>query len=104
MKSVTYPELLHYYSGGPLDIQINSNEVKGEPGIQRLSALIKSYMELGGVMLSVTGVNHELLEDAQKHPEKYPGLRVRLGGLSAYFVGLGKEQQDVIIRKVKHHV
>ena len=104
MKSVTYPELLHYYSGGPLDIQINSNEVKGKSGIQRLSALIKSYMELGGVMLSVTGVNHELLEDAQKHPEKYPGLRVRLGGLSAYFVGLGKEQQDVIIRKVKHHV
>lgn len=104
IKSITANNILPYYSGGPLDIQINSNEVTGEQGIQRLSSLIASFMELGGAMLTITGVSPELLEDAQKHPEKHKGLRVRMGGLSAYFIAMPKAQQDIIIRRTKHHV
>jgi pyruvate-formate lyase len=104
IKSITHPYLLPYYTGCPLDIQINSNEVEGNEGINRMSGLIKSFIELGGVMLTITGVSEEMLREAQKKPEKYKGLRVRLGGLSAYFIALSKAQQEIIIRRTKHGV
>lgn len=104
MLSTTHPDLLPYITGCPLDIQINSNEAIGEEGVKRLSALIRSFMDLNGVILTVTGVSEEMLKDAQVHPEKHRGLRVRLGGLSAYFITLSPEQQDIIIRRTKNSV
>lgn len=102
--SCTHANLLPYITGCPLDIQVNSNEVIGEEGVERLSSLIKSFIDLGGVMLTITGVSEEMLKDAQVHPEKHGGLRVRLGGLSAYFIQLSPEQQDIIIKRTKNSV
>lgn len=102
IRSITHPNIMPYYSGGPLDMQINSNEVVGEQGVKRVESLIKSFQELGGIMMTVTGTSTETLLDAQEHPEKYPGLRVHLGGLSAYFVALSRAQQDIIIHRTKH--
>lgn len=104
MKSITKPNLLPYYCGCPLDIQINANEVDGEAGLNKLVALIRSFMELGGTILTITGVSKELLTDAQKNPEKHRGLRVRLGGLSAYFISLPRDYQNMLIERVKHSV
>ncbi len=104
MKSITKPNLLPYFTGCPLDIQINSNEVKDESGIKRISALIRAFNELGGLILTITGVSSELLEDAQKNPMQHQSLRVRMGGLSAYFIQLTPEMQDTMIRKTKHSV
>lgn len=53
-------------------------------------------------MMNVNSTSPEMLEDAQVHPEKYPGLRVHLGGLSAYFIALAPEQQKIIINRTKH--
>ena len=102
IKSVTYPNLLPYAIGAPLDLQIDPNEVKGEQGLKRLTGLIKSFMELNGLMLTITGVNQEMMLKAQKEPMKYKSLRVRLGGLSAYFISLSKEVQDSLIKRTKH--
>ena len=54
------------------------------------------------MILTITGTSEEDLLNAQKDPAKYRSLRVRMGGLSAYFVALPKEHQDLMIRKVKH--
>ena len=102
IKSITHPDIMPYYAGGPLDMQINSDEVSGENGVKRVESLITSFQELGGIMMTVTGTSTEQLKDAQEHPEKYPGLRVHLGGLSAYFIALSKTQQDIIINRTKH--
>lgn len=104
IKSVVYPDLLPYCNGSPLDLQINSNEVTGEAGIQRIVALIKAFQELGGNIMTLTGVSEELLREAQANPEKHRSLRVRLGGLSAYFIALSKEHQEIMIQRVKHGV
>ena len=61
-------------------------------------------MDLGGLMLTITGVKPEDLIDAQINPMKHKSLRVRMGGLSAYFIALSKEHQDIMIQKVKHGV
>ncbi|MCB6992138.1 pyruvate-formate lyase [bacterium 210820-DFI.6.37] len=99
IKSVTKPDLLKYYCGCPLDISILASEFEGEAGVERLKALIESYCEMGGQILTVTSMNVEDLEDARIHPEKHQSIRVRMGGLSAYFVAMAPEQQENIIKR-----
>ncbi len=103
-SSVFPPSVLKYVCGCPLDLQINSNEAAGDSGVERLQALIRSFLDLNGNILTITGVSEELLRDAQKHPERHRGLRVRLGGLSAYFVALPPKHQAIMIERVKHGV
>jgi formate C-acetyltransferase len=98
-RSITRPELMRYYCGTPVDITVNSNEFQGEAGIQRMAGLIKSFCELGGQILTITSCNVDTLRDAQKQPEKHRDLRVRLGGLSAYFVCMAPAQQENIIKR-----
>ena len=99
IKSATKPELMRYYSGTPLDLSINSKEVEGEPGIVRLGSIIRSFCELGGQILTITSTNVEDLKDAKIHPERHRSLRIRMGGLSAYFIAMSPVQQDNIIKR-----
>jgi choline trimethylamine-lyase len=85
--------------GAPLDLRVNENLVAGSEGRNRLLGIIRSFIQLGGNMLTLTVVSTETLRKAQREPEKYRDLRVRMGGWSAYFTMLSKEQQDHHIRK-----
>lgn len=104
IKSLTKMDLTDFATGCMLDLQINSNEVTGEDGLARMVALIKAFMKLDGQILTLTGVSKEDMIDAQIHPENHKSLRVRIGGFSAYFISLSKEQQNIMIRKSKHAV
>ncbi len=85
--------------GSPLDLGLSSQYIKGEDGTIRMIGLMKSFTELGGNLLTISVADTETLRDAQKHPEKYRDLRVRMGGWSAYFTMLSTEQQEHHIRK-----
>lgn len=102
IRSITAGDLLPYMMGAPPDIEVNPNEVRGDAGLDRMVALIKGFKACGGLILTITGANREQLLAAQKEPEKYRNLRVRLGGLSAYFVTLSKEMQNSIIKRTEH--
>jgi formate C-acetyltransferase len=102
IQSATKAKMYRYGLGAPIDIKINNNETKGESGLERLIGLIKAFLELGGNMLTITGVSNEELRDAQIHPMDHKNLRVRLGGLSAYFIALSQEVQDSIIERTSH--
>ncbi|MDD4584037.1 MAG: pyruvate formate lyase family protein, partial [Eubacteriales bacterium] len=99
IKSATKSDLLRYYSGTPLDLSINSNDVEGDAGIVRLAGLIRSFCELNGQILTITSTNVADLMDAKIHPEKHKSLRIRMGGLSAYFISMSPVQQDNIIKR-----
>jgi formate C-acetyltransferase len=73
-----------------------------EEGIDILKSFLRSYVRLGGNILTVTTVETETLKEAQKKPKDYESLRVRLGGLTAYFVQLAKPQQDEYIKRTEH--
>lgn len=60
----------------------------------KIKHLFNTYFKKGGCHLMVTIVDHGVLEDAQKHPEKYPNLIVRVSGFSAVFVNLDKDVQE----------
>ncbi|MFC2060654.1 glycine radical domain-containing protein, partial [Chloroflexota bacterium] len=64
----------------------------------------RSYQELGGYHISINTVDKEVLHDAQKHPEKYPALTVRVAGYCAYFIDLAKPLQDFIISRTQHSI
>lgn len=63
--------------------------------------LVKSFIDLGGHQLQLNSVNRDTLLDAQKNPEKYRNLIVRVWGWSGYFVELSKEYQDHIIKRAE---
>lgn len=85
--------------GSPLDLGLSGQYVKGEAGTERMMGLMKSFTELGGNLLTISVADSETLRDAQKHPENYRDLRVRMGGWSAYFTMLSTEQQEHHIAK-----
>jgi pyruvate-formate lyase len=66
---------------------------------EKVKLLFKTYFEKGGCQLMVSVVDHGQLEDAQKHPEKYPDLIVRVAGYSAVFVNLTRDVQDELLSR-----
>ncbi len=75
-----------------------------EKQIDNLVSLIDGYAQEGGYHLNVNVLNRDTLLDAQKHPENYAHLVVRVAGYSAFFVELSKEIQDDIIRRTAHQL
>ena len=100
LKSACFGDLLPFYSGGPLDIGINANEIVGKEGTDRLIGILEAFNEMGGMITTLQVLDIDTLKDAQEHPENYPTLRVRLGGMSVFWNQLAKAQQDAIILRV----
>jgi formate C-acetyltransferase len=87
--------------GTPLDLKFHPGGLRGAAGLRSLVALLKTFVNLGGMYVQVDVVDSEVLRDAQKYPERYPNLAVRVSGWSARFTTLDKTWQDMIIRRTE---
>ncbi len=88
--------------GTALDLKILPQCLRGESGLQALTGLMRSFVQLGGIFMQIDVVDSDLLRAAQAHPEKYPNLSVRISGWSARFATLSREWQDMIIERTDH--
>jgi formate C-acetyltransferase len=84
-------------NGGSLTLSFNPSLVKGDLGKRILAGFLRGFMREGGSALQVNVIDPETLRCAQKNPELYRNLLVRVTGYNAYFTSLGKEMQDEII-------
>jgi formate C-acetyltransferase len=93
----------HLRTGGTLlNQKFTPNFLSTEEGIEKVLYLIRSYFRMDGHHIQFNVVDADTLRDAQKHPEKYRDLIVRVAGYSDYFVDLGEDLQNEIIRRTEH--
>lgn len=93
----------HYIaSNGTLFNQkFHPSALAGRTGLENFVALIRSYFDQKGSHMQFNVVTRETLIDAQKHPENYKHLVVRVAGYSALFTTLSRSLQDDIINRTE---
>ncbi len=101
IKSFAKPDLKKVINGGPLTLELHDTVFRTPEAVSKVAMLVKSFIDLGGHQLQLNSVNRDTLLDAQKNPEKYRNLIVRVWGWSGYFVELSKEYQDHIIKRAE---
>jgi formate C-acetyltransferase len=95
----------HVRTGGTLLNQKFSPQVlDSDEGIEKVRQLIRSYFTMDGHHIQFNVVTADTLRKAQADPEKYRDLIVRVAGYSDYFVDLGEDLQNEIIRRTEHGV
>lgn len=93
----------HIRTGGTLlNQKFTPQLLSDDEGIAKMGHLIRTYFKMDGHHIQLNVVTAETLRDAQKHPEKYRNLIVRVAGYSDYFVGLGADLQNEIIKRTEH--
>lgn len=93
----------HLKTGGTLlNQKFTPGFFKDERSIHKVTQLIRGYFRMGGHHIQFNVVSADTLREAQKHPEKYQDLIVRVAGYSDYFNDLGPELQEEIIRRTAH--
>ena len=99
LKSVSKIDHAMHTEGTLLNMKLEPSLLNDERGIRDFMSLLKSMCDLGVYHIQFNVVSRETLLAAQKEPEKYRNLMVRVAGYSAYFVSLSKPVQDDIIAR-----
>ena len=101
LKSYCKMDFTRCPNGATVELKVHPDTVRGEQGVAALVGLMRGFVSLGGMFLHIDVVDSALLLDAQRHPEKYPNLSVRIAGWSARFVTLDKHWQDMVIGRTQ---
>lgn len=90
-------------SGGAiLNLKFSPIVFENEENLEKLIDLIRTYFELDGMEIQINVISAEKLRNAQKNPEKYKDLLIRVAGYSAYFVDLDPLVQNDIIERTEN--
>jgi formate C-acetyltransferase len=89
-------------NGASHTITFNPAILKDWEHKQKFKAFLKGYAENGGSCLQINMLDPDMLREAQKHPQNYRHLLVRITGYNAYFTTVGKELQDEVIHRISH--
>lgn len=98
-------EFINYLpSGSSHTITFNPSILRDPEHKEKFKSYLRGYDENGGTCLQINMLDADMLRDAQKHPENYKNLLVRITGYNAYFTAIGKELQDEIIARESHRM
>jgi len=103
-KSVTNLGFEVVPNGASYTPSFSPASLRDEEHLMKFSALLRAFEELGGTAMQINVIDADTLKDAQKHPENYQNLLVRVTGYNAYFVTIGRALQDEIIARTVHAV
>ncbi|MGB8706879.1 MAG: pyruvate formate lyase family protein [Dehalococcoidia bacterium] len=91
-------------NGASHTITFNPSLMRDPEHKKKFKAFLRGYVENGGTCLQINMVNADMLRDAQKNPENYKHLLVRVTGYNAYFTAIGRELQNEIIARESHQI
>ena len=102
LHSVTSLPLWKAVGTPVLNMRIQQSLLCDDAGLNAAVALIRTYFAQGGMQLQISVINKEEMIAAQREPEEYRDLIVRIGGYSEYFTRLPKELQDTVIARTEY--
>lgn len=86
-------------NGGPITLELADSVFRDPEAIRKVAMLVRAFAQLGCQQLQLNSQNVETLRAAQRHPEQYRNLVVRVWGWSGYFCELSSEYQEQIIAR-----
>lgn len=89
-------------NGASHTMSLSPSLLRDTERLDKLAAFLRAYVREGGTALQINLLDAETLRQAQREPEEFRNLLVRVTGYNAYFVNLGKEIQDEIIARETH--
>ena len=89
-------------NGASHTITFSASLLKNKESKEKFKSYLKGYIENGGTALQINILDSGMLRDAQKNPDEYRHLLVRVTGYNAYFSSIGRELQDEIIARQEH--
>jgi len=90
--------------GAAVNIRFHPTAIgQSERSREKWASLVRAYFTLGGQQLQPTVASAEQMREAQKYPDSYRDLIVKVGGYSTYFVDLGREIQEEVIGRTEHN-
>ncbi|MHA1785934.1 MAG: glycyl radical protein [Candidatus Helarchaeota archaeon] len=104
LKSIAKLDYSLAINGVAVNIRFHPLSLNNEEKLEKYYDLIKTYFKLGGMQVQPNVVSTKVLRDAQKHPENYPDLLVKIGGYNALFTDLGSPIQNDIINRLENQI
>lgn len=102
LKTVSKLDNMLMVNGSLLNLKFQPNILKGKEGIEKFANFLRAYTKLKIQHIQFNVQTRETLLEAQKNPENYRGLVVRVAGYSAFFVDLNEKIQNDIIARAEH--
>jgi formate C-acetyltransferase len=102
LKSVSKLDNYLTSNGSLLNVKFSPKTLEGQEGIKKMVDYLLAFMKLKLQHIQFNVISAETLREAQKHPENYKGLVVRVAGYSAFFIELSIEIQNDIIARTEH--
>jgi len=103
LKSASKIDQIRMMQANILNLKFSKSALQDERSLRKFVQLVRTYLvDLKGQELQVNVVDANTLREAQKHPEEYLDLIIRVAGYSARFVELAKEMQNDLITRTEH--
>ena len=82
-----------------VDVMLHPSAVSGEEGLRALEGIVTNYMKNDGISIQFNIFSPEMLLDAQKHPDKYKNLQVRISGWNVLWKNMSADEQQAYIKR-----
>lgn len=102
IESATKLAPADYHESFCLDVMLHPSSVAGEDGFGVLKGLLMTYLKKGGQSIQFNIFDTETLRDAQKHPQKYQNLQVRVCGWNTLWNNMSQKEQDAYILRAEN--
>ena len=102
LKSMGKVDGTEILAGLSLSSRLDPAIFQHRDGIKRMANLLRTFIDQKIFHLQLNIISNDTLRDAQKEPEKYKDLMVKVAGYNAYFTQLGIPLQDSIIARTEH--